>query len=51
MKATLETPLTRPPLAGLVWLEGSALTTVVTLPDRLTFEMRPPFTGSLVLPV
>jgi hypothetical protein len=22
----------------------------VTLPDRLIFEMRPPFTGSLVLP-
>ena len=51
MKATLETPLTRPPLAGLVWLEGSAFTTVVTTPDRLIFEMRPPFTGSLVLPV
>ena len=32
MKATLETPLTRPPLAGLVWLEGSAFTTVVTTP-------------------
>ena len=30
MKATLETPLTRLPSAGLVWLEGSALTTVET---------------------
>jgi hypothetical protein len=50
MKATLETPLTRLPRAGLVWDEGSAFTTVVTLPDRLIFEMRPPFTGSLVLP-
>ena len=50
MKATLETPLTRLPRAGLVWVEGSAFTTVVTLPDRLIFEMRPPRTGSLVLP-
>ena len=47
MKATLETPLTRLPRAGLVWLEGSAFTTVVTTPDRLIFEMRPPRTGSL----
>jgi hypothetical protein len=51
MKATLDTPLTRPPLAALVWLEGSAFTTVVTIPCRLIFEMRPPRTGSLVLPV
>src|SRR5258705_5086710 len=50
MKATLETPLTRLPRAGLVWDEGSAFTTVVTLPDRLIFEMRPPSTRSLVLP-
>ena len=34
MKATLETPLTRLPSAGLVWLEGSALTTVVTVTGR-----------------
>ena len=32
MKATLETPLTRLPEAGLVWLEGSASTTVETTP-------------------
>jgi hypothetical protein len=51
MKATLETPLTRLPSAGLVWLDGRALTTVETLPVGLTFEMRPPRTGSLVLPV
>ena len=51
MKATLETPLTRLPLAGLVWLEGSAFTTVVTTPCGLIFEMRPPSTGSSVLPV
>ena len=51
MKATLETPLTRFPEAGLVWLEGSAFTTVVTASARLIFEMRPPLTGSLVLPV
>ena len=36
MKATLETPLTRLPRAGLVWLEGSAFTTVVTTPAGLT---------------
>ena len=46
MKATLETPLTRLPRAGLVWLEGSAFTTVVTTPAGLTFEMRPPRTDA-----
>jgi hypothetical protein len=51
MNATLETPLTRLPRAALVWLEGSAFTTVVTLPDRLILAMRPPSTGLLVLPV
>ena len=50
MNATLETPLTRLPSAALVWLEGSALTTVETAPDGLTFEIRPPSTGSPVLP-
>jgi hypothetical protein len=34
MKVTLDTPLTRLPRAGLVWLEGSAFTTVVTTPAR-----------------
>ena len=51
MKATLQTPLTRLPRAGLVWLEGSAFTTVLTTPAGLTFEMRPPRTGSPVLPL
>ena len=51
MKATLETPLTRLPRAGLVWLEGSALTTVVTWPARLIFAMRPPSFWLWVLPV
>jgi hypothetical protein len=51
MNATLETPLTRLPIAGLVWLEGRPDATVVTTPPRLTFEIRPPRTGSLVLPV
>ena len=32
MNATLETPLTRLPMAALVWLEGSPITTVVTTP-------------------
>jgi len=51
MKATLETPLTTLPAAGLVWLDGSAFTTVVTVPDRLIFAMRPPRTRLWVLPV
>ena len=51
MNATLETPLTRLPSAGLVWLDGSALTTVETAPAGLTFEIRPPRTGSFTLPV
>ena len=51
MKATLVTPVTRPPRAGAVWLEGSAFTTVVTLPFGSTLEIRPPRTGSSVLPV
>jgi hypothetical protein len=51
MKATLVTPVTRLPSAGAVWLEGSASTTVVTLPLASTFEIRPPRTGSSVLPV
>ena len=51
MKATLETPLTRLPIAALVWLDGSASTTVETGPPGVTFEIRPPSTGLLVLPV
>src|SRR5436190_596277 len=39
------------PTAGLVWLEGRPVTTVVTTPSGLTFEIRPPSTGSFVLPV
>src|SRR5258708_11364548 len=42
MKATAETPLTRLPRALLVWLEGSASTTVETTPRRVTRAMRPP---------
>jgi hypothetical protein len=49
-KATLETPLTRLPRAGLVWLEGSASTTVETCPFLSIFEIRPPSTWSFVLP-
>ena len=51
MKATAETPLTRLPTAALVWLEGSASTTVETTPRRLTREMRPPSARLCVLPV
>ena len=51
MKATLETPLTRLPVAGVVWDEGSALTTVVTTPTGLIFAMRPSRTRLWVLPV
>ena len=51
MKATLETPLTRLPVAGVVWLEGSAFTTVVTTPAGLIFEIRPPRTRLWLLPV
>lgn len=51
MNATLETPLTRLPRAALVWLDGRASTTVVTTPPGLTFEIRPPSTESLVLPL
>src|SRR5580693_6275614 len=51
MKATLETPLTRLPRALLVWLDGSASTTVETTPARLIREMRPPSARLCVLPV
>ena len=51
MNATLETPLTKLPMAGLVWLEGRPIATVVTTPPGSTFEIRPPRTGSFVLPV
>ena len=51
MKATLETPLTRLPIAALVWLDGSPRTTVSTWPLGVTFEMRPPSAGLPVLPV
>ena len=51
MKATLETPLTTLPRAGLVWLDGSASTTVETTPARLILEMRPPSVRLCVLPV
>ena len=51
MKATLETPLGRFPEASLVWLDGSAFTTVVTTPDGLIFAMRPPSLQLWVLPV
>ena len=51
MKATLETPLARLPVAGVVWLEGSASTTVETTPARLIREMRPPRARLCVLPV
>jgi len=39
------------PAAGLVWVEGSALTTVVTTPAGLILEIRPPRTALWVLPV
>ena len=51
MKATLETPLTRLPRAGLVWLDGSALTSVETCPLGVTLAMRPPRNRLLELPV
>jgi hypothetical protein len=51
MKATLATPLTWLPAAGLVWVEGSALTAVVTTPAGLILEIRPPRTALWVLPV
>src|SRR6185503_8933968 len=38
-------------MSGLVWLEGSESTTVETTPARLIFEIRPPSTGSPLLPV
>src|SRR5919197_3150407 len=50
MNATSETPLMKP-TAGLVWLDGSALTSVETVPVGLTLEIRPPSTGLFVLPV
>ncbi|MGN6682158.1 MAG: hypothetical protein ACTHKL_30710, partial [Streptosporangiaceae bacterium] len=43
--------MTRLPTALLVWLEGSASTTVETTPARLILEMRPPSLRLLVLPV
>src|SRR5213595_1032964 len=39
------------PGTGCVWLDGSPVTTWVTTPAGLTFEIRPPRTGSFVLPV
>src|SRR6476469_8106719 len=51
MNATLETPLTRLPSAGLVWLDGSPRTTTERAPAGVTFEIRPPSTGLFVLPV
>ncbi len=48
---TLETPLTRLPVAAVVWLDGSPLTTVFRTPLGVTFEIRPPRTGLFVLPV
>jgi hypothetical protein len=45
------TPLTREPTAGAVWLEGRPLASVVRTPAGVTFEIRPPLTGSFVLPV
>src|SRR3954453_608989 len=50
-KATLETPVTRLPRAGLVWLDGRPRTTWVTWPLRVTFEIRPPLTRLCELPV
>jgi hypothetical protein len=47
---TAETPETRLPSVADVWLEGSALTTVETTPSGLILEIRPPRTGSFVLP-
>src|SRR5438105_2116391 len=49
--ATSATPLTSGTGIGCVWLEGSASTTVETVPSGATFEIRPPRAGSLVLPV
>src|SRR5262245_134502 len=51
MKAMSATPLISGPTAGAVWLEGSPLENVVRAPARETFEIRPPLTGSSVLPV
>src|SRR5262245_66526046 len=51
MKAMSATPLISGPTAGAVWLEGSPLENVVRAPARETFEIRPPLTGSFVLPV
>src|SRR5262245_1108058 len=50
-KATSATPLISGPTPGAVWLEGSPLAKVVRTPAGDTFEMRPPLTGSFVLPV
>jgi len=47
---TAETPLTRLPSAGEVWLEGSPLTTVETTPWASIFEIRPPSVWLSVLP-
>ena len=51
MKATLDTPLTRLPVAFVVWSEGSACTTVLTTPAGLIFAIRPPSLRLCVLPV
>src|SRR5690349_3804545 len=50
-KATLETPLTRLPSAGAVWLDGSPRTTTERTPAGVTLEIRPPSTGFPLLPV
>src|SRR6185437_11427969 len=50
-KATLETPLTRLPSAGAVWLDGSPRTTIERTPPGVTLEIRPPSTGFPLLPV
>src|SRR6478672_9179748 len=49
--ATSETPLTRLPDASAVMLEGSPLASVDRTPAGVTIEIRPPLTGSFVLPV
>jgi len=49
--ATLETPLTRLPSAGLVWLDGSPRATTERTPAGVTCEIRPPSTGFPLLPV
>src|SRR5215467_7889415 len=45
------TPLTRLPVSALVMLEGRPLASVVRAPPGETIEIRPPLTGSFVLPV